>query len=76
MNKHNRNRFTDNRKQTSGYLREECWARSKQVKGVRGTKLLGTNKRATNIWCTMQKIQSIFYNNFIWRVIYKNTKLL
>ena len=39
MNKHNRNRFTDNRKQTSGYLREEGWARSNQVKGVRGTKL-------------------------------------
>lgn len=54
MNKHNRNRFTDNRNQTSGYPRGKGLGKEQLGEGV-GTKLLGTNKHATNIWYTTQK---------------------
>ena len=74
MNKHNRNRFTDNRNQTSSFPREKGWARSNQVKGVRGTKLLGTiNMQQTY---GVQHRNNMFYNNFIWKIICKNIKLL
>ena len=39
---------------------------------LRGTNYYVRNKWATKIHCTVQGIETVFYNNFKWSIIYKN----